>query len=132
MKKVLLALTILLSGCTAIDAYMMTKYDNNEYSQITAIRSQARLFKTQCNDAVVSKSNADKLANATQLFSMFSEHIPHNKEMSSASKSLDVIAQGLSAQYKNDKVSPVFCKIKFENIETSAEKMQTVIGGRPR
>jgi hypothetical protein len=43
------------------------------------------------------------------------------------------IAQGLDNQYTHAaKVSPAFCKIKFESVETSADRMQTIIGARPR
>jgi hypothetical protein len=133
MKKILIALSLgILQGCTLLDAYLMTNYDPNEYQLITSIRAEARQFKTQCNDANTSKFNAGKIAHNTQLFVLYSEHIPRNENLIEASKALNVIAQGLSNQYQNDKVSPAFCKIKFENIETSADRLQKVIGGRPR
>jgi len=133
MKKILIALSLgILQGCTLLDAYLMTNYDPNEYQLITSIRAEARQFKTQCDDANTSKFNAGKIAHNTQLFVLYSEHIPRNENLIEASKALNVIAQGLSNQYQNDKVSPAFCKIKFENIETSADRLQKVIGGRPR
>jgi len=133
MKKLLILLSIMLSGCTVIDAYLMTHYDPNEYSLITSIRSEAMEFKDQCDDAIISKANANKLASDTQLFMLYSEHIPKNKDLIAASQSLNEIAKGLADQYaKVAKISPAFCKIKFSNVETSADKMQTVIAGRPR
>jgi len=43
------------------------------------------------------------------------------------------MAQGLNDMYvKSDKVSPAFCKIKFESIEKNAELMQKTIGAKPR
>jgi hypothetical protein len=134
MKKLLTALMItMLSGCSVLDAYLMTHYDPNEYSLITSIRAEAQQFKAQCDDAVASKTNAVKLATDTQLFVLYSEHVPRNAEVISASKDLHTLAQGLVDQYdKSDKVSPGFCKIKFNNVETSADKMQQVIGRRPR
>ena len=132
MKKLLLSLVILLSGCTVLDAYLMTKYDPNEYQLITAIRAEARYSKTQCDNTLNSRFNAIKISYNTQIFVLYSENIPRNENLIEASKALDVIAQGLVDQYKQEKVSPVFCKTKFESIETSAEKMQKVIGRRPR
>jgi hypothetical protein len=135
MKKLLIASVIMLglSGCSLLDAYLMTHYDPNEYKLITEIRAQARSAKAECDDAIVSRANAYKLAYDTQLFAMYSEHIPRNKELVESSTSLRAIAQGLADQYsKSDKVSPTFCKIKFDTLETSANKMQTVIAGRPR
>ena len=134
MKQLITTLAItLLSGCSVLDAYLMTHYDPNEYQLITSIRAEAQQFKTQCDDASVGKSNAAKLATDTQLFVLYSEHVPRNTDVISASKDLHLLAQGLVDQYtKSDKVSPGFCKIKFNNVETSADKMQQVIARRPR
>jgi len=132
MKKLLVALTVLLSGCTVVDAYLMTKYDPNEYQIITGIRAEAGHAKTQCDSALTSRYNATKISYDTQTFVLYSEHIPRNDNLLAAAKALDNIAQGLADQYKQEKVSPAFYKIKFETIETSADKLQKVIGGRPR
>jgi len=133
MKKLLLIPLLLLSGCTLLDAYLMTHYDPNEYKLITDIRAEAQLAKSQCDDPVLSKANAVKVANDTQLFVLYSEHVPRNDDVISASKDLHTIAQGLADQYaKFDKVSPGFCKIKFTSVESNADTMQTIIGKRPR
>lgn len=134
MKKfIILPLFFMLNGCALIDAYLMTKYDPNEYQLITGIRLQAQQSKEQCNDVSASKNNAIKVSSDTQMFMLYSEHIPRNKDMIEASKNLHDIAKGLSDQYlKTDKVSPAFCRIKFQSVETSADKIQTVISGRPR
>lgn len=134
MKKLFLAFTVsMLSGCALLDAYLMTHYDPNEYKIITDIRADAQNFKAQCDDPVASKANAVKLAHETQLFVLYSEHIPRNDLLISASKDLNTIAQGLSDQYtKSDKVSTGFCKIKFSSIEVNADKMQKTIAHRPR
>ncbi len=134
MKKLLLIpLVFVLNGCALLDAYLMTKYDPNEYQLITNVRLQAQQAKEQCGDAAVSKNNSVRVTSDTQMFMLYSEHIPRNKDMIDASKNLHDIAKGLSDQYaKSDKVSPAFCRIKFQNIETSADKIQTVVAGRPR
>jgi len=134
MKKLLLLIALsLLPGCTLVDAYMLTHFDPNEYKLITDIRAEAQASKGQCNNAVISKINADKLASDTKLFQLYSEHIPRNNDMITASKDLNEIAQGLSNMYaKETKVSSGFCTIKFQSIEQSANKLQTVLGGRPR
>jgi len=133
MKKLLLLPLMLLSGCTLVDAYLMTHYDPNEYKLITDIRAEAQLAKAQCDDPAASKANAIKVANDTQLFVLYSEHVPRNEQVISASKDLHTIAQGLADQYaKFDRVSPGFCKIKFTSVESNADTMQTIIGKRPR
>lgn len=133
MKTIVAALSLaLLSGCSVLDAYLLTHYDPNEYQLITVIRTEAGHFKNQCDNAEVSKENSYQLSKITKLFANYSEYVPRNKDVIEASKSLHTIAQGLTDQYKKGSVSPTFCKIKFESVETSAGKMQQTIGGRPR
>lgn len=134
MKKLLLGLAVIsLSGCSLLDAYLMAKYDPNEYALITKIRHEAKLSKDLCDNYDQSKLNAKNISHSTQMFVLYSDHIPRNNNLIDASKNLDSIAKGLDDQYtKNSKVSPTFCKVKFQNIETSAEKIQEVIAGRPR
>lgn len=134
MKKFLLVpLIFMLGGCALVDAYLMTKYDPNEYQLITSIRLSAQQSKELCNDVAVSKVNAAKLESDTKLFVMYSEHIPRNKDLVDASQNLHGIAKGLNDQYiKSEKVSPAFCKIKFQNVETASDKIQNAVAGRPR
>ena len=134
MRKLLLvALVTLLPGCALVDAYLMTKYDPNEYRIITEIRSDANTYKTQCDDAVASKANSVAIADKTKLFQFYSEQIPRNTNGISASKNLNEIAQGLKTRYAGaDKVSATFCKLKFEGIEIGATTIQHVLGNRPR
>lgn len=133
MKRlILIALISLLPGCALVDAYLM-KYDTNEYRIITEIRADAQNYKKDCDDSILSKTNAVAIADKTNLFVMYSQYLPHNKPVISASKELDKIAQGLKTQYASGaKVSSAFCKIKFQSIETSAESMQKIIGDKPR
>lgn len=137
MKRFLLALSIasasVLQGCAVVDAYLMTKYDPNEYRIIAEIRTDAGIYKRECSNPDLSKSNAALLAEKTQLFSNYSEHIPRNTNVIKSSAELNNIAQGLVEMYKKPAPpSAVFCKIKFETIENSAKTMQHVIGARPR
>lgn len=133
MKRLLLYfLVVSLSGCALVDAYLMTKYDPNEYKSITDIRAEAQLYKGQCANELLSITNANKLAFDTRAFAMYSENVPRNENVINASAELDKIAQGLATQYNNGKVSTIFCKIKFESIEHNAGTMQKIIGARPR
>jgi len=132
MKKIILLISIALSGCAVVDSYLM-KYDPGEYTIITEIRADAQNYKESCSNELMSTTNSVALANKTKLFVLFSEHQPHNEPVIKASIELDKIAQGLKTQYTNEgKVSPMFCKIKFESIEHSAEAMQKIIGAKPR
>lgn len=133
MKKlIILLLTVTLSGCALLDAYLM-KYEPNEYLQISDIRTTAFVGKNSCDTPVQAKQQAELIAAKTLSFMQFVEHIPRNSKVVAASIELDKIAQGLKDQYfKSDKVSAAFCKIKFQTIEKSAESMQKIIGDKPR
>lgn len=134
MKKLFAILALIgLSGCTLVDAYLMTKYDANEYKLAVEIRSDAVKYKKQCDDAVASRANAHAIADKTQLFEHYSEHIPRNNNGASASRNLNEIAQGLVKRYDSGAtVSATFCRLKFEGIEIGAVTVQSVLAKRPR
>jgi hypothetical protein len=134
MRKLCVILAVFsLNGCALYDAYMMTGFDPNEYRVITEIRTDANDYKLQCDDVAKSRLNAMAMSHKTMLFQNYEEQIPKNKNGYNASVELNKIAQGLRDRY-NDKtpVSPVFCKLKFESIEHSAQTIQHVLGQRPR
>ena len=133
MKKIILILALMsLEGCALLDAYFL-KYDTNEYNLITDIRTSALVFKNKCENLAESKLHAEVIAVKTKNFVNFTEYQPHNKNVQAASVELDKIAQGLLDQYqKNEKVSSVFCKVKFETLERSAETIQKTVGAKPR
>ena len=133
MKKIYIVLTaVLLNGCALWDAYFMAPYDANEYLLITEIRTTAIQHRRQCNNPVMAPVNAEAMANRTELYKLYEEHIPRNENGSKAARALNEIAQGLNTAYAKGPVSPVFCKLKYNNIEHSAEIIQRVTAGRPR
>jgi hypothetical protein len=133
MKKILVAFfVVLLNGCALYDAYFMTGFDNNEYLLITQIRTDAGQYKAMCNSPLA-EVNATQMAYKTNLFANYSQEIPRNDNVKSAAKNLNDIADGLVQQYKKEnKVSDLFCKLKYTAIENSATVIQHVVGSRPR
>jgi hypothetical protein len=133
MKRIFLAAFALsLTSCAVWDAYMMAPYDANEYLQITEIRASAGQFRKQCDNPILAPVNAQAMANRTDLFEKYEELIPRNDNGYRAARALNEIAQGLNTAYGRGPVSPVFCKLKYNNIEHSAELIQRVTAGRPR
>jgi hypothetical protein len=110
MKKLLVACSILaLSGCTLLDAYLMTPYDSSEYRIVTEIRTDASIYKTTCSNPIISATNAVALYHKTELFAAYSQYVPRNVNTQKASTELNNMAKGLANQYeKSDKVSPLF------------------------
>ncbi|CAB4241918.1 hypothetical protein UFOVP71_456 [uncultured Caudovirales phage] len=135
MKRLVFLSLVLstLSGCAIVDAFLMTKYDPNEYKIITQIRTDASQYKTECDNPLLNQVNAISIANKTVLFQNYSEHIPYNDDGFKASKSLNAQAQGLAESYaKGATPSSLFCKIKYSGIENSATIIQHTIGNKPR
>jgi hypothetical protein len=133
MKRIVLAFScVLLSSCAVWDAYFMAPYDANEYMLITEIRTTAIQYRRQCDNPVLAPINAQAMANRTELYEKYEEQIPRNDNGIKASRALNEIAQGLNTAYVKGPVSSVFCKLKYNNIEHSAELIQRVTAGRPR
>ena len=134
MRRLILALitTTTFSGCALWDAYMMAPYDANEYLQITEIRTNAIQYRRQCDNPVLAQVNAQAMANRTELYEKYQEQIPRNANGFKAAQALNEIAQGLNTAYGRGPVSSVFCRLKYNNIEHSAELIQRVTAGRPR
>jgi hypothetical protein len=133
MKRILLAAFALsLTSCAVWDAYMMAPYDANEYMQITEIRTTAIQYRRQCDNPILAPTNAQAMANRTELYEKYQEQIPRNANGFKAAQALNEISQGLNTAYVKGSVSSMFCKLKYNNIENSAELIQRVTAGRPR
>ena len=133
MKRILLvAFALSLTSCALWDAYMMAPYDANEYLQITEIRTNAIQYRRQCDNPILAQVNAQAMANRTELYEKYQEQIPRNANGFKAAQALNEISQGLHTAYGRGPVSSMFCKLKYNNIEHSAELIQRVTAGRPR
>lgn len=133
MKRILAILAVLsLNGCALWDAYFMTGYDPNEYMLVTQIRTDAQVYKNQCDNPALAPANAQAIAVKTRLFQNYSEQIPKNDNGKSASTSLNEIAQGLTDAYRRGTPSTAFCQLKYGSIENAAYVIQHVVGDRPR
>ena len=132
-SKAFLVVSVLgLSGCALIDSYFMAPYDANEYMIITEIRTTAIQYRRQCDNPQLAPVNAQAMANRTELYEKYEEQIPRNENGFKAARALNEISQGLNAQYLKGSVSPTFCRLKYNNIEQSAEMIQRITAGRPR
>jgi hypothetical protein len=133
MKKILIIVSaVMFSGCAVWDAYFMAPYDANEYMLITQIRVNAGQYKKQCDNSVLAPVNAQHIADKTELYEKYSEQIPRNINGLRAARALNEISQGLNTQYSKGTVSATFCRLKYNNIEHSAELIQQVTAKRPR
>jgi len=134
IRRLILVLitTTAFSGCALWDAYMMTPYDANEYLLITEIRASAAQYKKQCENPVLAPVNAQAIANKSDLYEKYVEQIPRNQNGFKTAKALNEITQGLATAYSKGTVSVTFCRLKYNNIEHSAELIQRVTATKPR
>jgi hypothetical protein len=129
--KILLlsSLFVTLSGCSLLDAYLMAGYDNQEYALINKIRTKAQLSVEDCSSIDTTKGNILQLKALGKEYQNFAQHIPRNEE----SYKMGVEMTKLIDQVKVDQgTSVVFCKMKFQQVERNAEKIQKVLGSKPR
>ena len=130
---IVMATAVLINGCAVYDAFMMAPYDPNEYKLITEVRVDAAFYRSQCDNPLLAPGNAQAISAKTNLFEKYQEMIPRNNNGYQSAKALNDITQGLSAQYsKSTTVSTVFCRLKYNTIEKSAESIQRTTAGRPR
>jgi hypothetical protein len=133
MKKLLVVASLfILTGCAAIDAYRMARFDNNEYALVNSVRTQANLGAAKCGTPEA-KNTVDNIYYKTVELKNYSQSIPKNEETVKMSSELAEIVKGLSERYKGaEPVSLPYCTTKFGLIEKNAVTIQNVIGAKPR
>lgn len=130
MKKIALVVLVgLLSGCSLLDAYLMAGYDNQEYALVNKVRTTAQLAQKSCDKPIEANDQVKQLIYTSTELKNFTQHIPRNPE---AFKMAGQLVE-LTNQIKFDeKTSNVFCKMKLQQVERNAEKIQQVLGSKPR
>ena len=133
MKKLLLSLVVLLSGCSAVDAYLMAHYDTNEYALVNDVRAKSFLSQTDCNDREKIVADVKSIYETSYRLEGFSEFTPRNEKATEPTKKLLELSKQLKDYYDtHDKVSEPFCKLKLQQVYKSAEEVQTVLARKPR
>ena len=132
MKKLVIVVAVLmLNGCALFDSYFMAGYDNQEYVLINKIRTKAQLSQKECFDREKTIGNIFVLIDLSTEFQNFTQHIPRNPEAyKMATQMTELVDQSAKAYSGNP--SQFFCKAKLQQIERNAEKIQTVLGSKPR
>jgi hypothetical protein len=135
MKKILitLLLTTSLSGCALFDAYLMAKYDTNEYALVNDIKTKAEIAEQNCNNQALVVAQVNELYIKSLEFKNFTTHIPRNKDADNMSNKLLMLTKDTKDYFnKAEKISPIFCKAKLKQVVMSADTIQHVIGHKPR
>jgi len=134
MKKLLpLVFVTLLSGCTLFDAYFMAKYDTNEYFIVNDIKTKAQVAEENCGNHILVVTQVNELYIKALEFKNFTTHIPRNKDTDNMSTKLLTLTKDTRDYFnKAEKISPIFCKAKLQQVVKSADTIQHVLGSKPR
>jgi hypothetical protein len=134
MKKlILLSFAVLLSGCTVFDAYFMAKYDTNEYFIVNDIKTKAQVAEENCGNHILVVTQVNELYIKALEFKNFTTHIPRNKDADNMSTKLLTLTKDTRDYFnKAEKISPIFCKAKLQQVVKSADTIQHVLGSKPR
>jgi len=123
MKKLLVFLVILLSGCSSIQsALFVAHYDNNEYNLVNKVRTDALLKKCDKDGIQVMYEDSLQLKN-------YSQYLPYNDVTIKMNNDLFTLVDEL---HQKDTFSLAYCALKLNTISKSAERIQQAIGGEPR
>jgi hypothetical protein len=134
MKKLIPLLFVsLLSGCTLLDAYFMAKYDTNEYFIVNDIKTKAQVAEENCSNQLLVVTQVNELYIKALEFKNFTMHIPRNKDTDNMSTKLLTLTKDTRDYFnKAEKISPIFCKAKLQQVVKSADTIQHVLGSKPR
>jgi hypothetical protein len=134
MKRIAILLFVFsLSGCTLFDAYFMAKYDTNEYFIVNDIKTKAQVAEENCNNQLLVVTQVNELYIKALEFKNFTMHIPRNKDTDNLSTKLLALTKETRDYFnKAEKISPIFCKAKLQQVVKSADTIQHALGGKPR
>jgi hypothetical protein len=134
MKKILVVLfAFSLSGCALFDAYFMAKYDTSEYALVNEIKTKAQVAEENCSNQLLVTVQVNDLYIKALEFKNFTLHIPRNKDADNMSDKLLTLTKDTKEYFnKAEKISPIFCKAKLQQVIKSADTIQHVIGSKPR
>ena len=134
MKKILVVLfAFSLSGCALFDAYFMAKYDTTEYALVNEIKTKAQVAEENCSNQLLVTVQVNDLYIKALEFKNFTLHIPRNKDADNMSNKLLTLTKDTKEYFnKAEKISPIFCKAKLQQVVKSADTIQHVLGSKPR
>jgi len=134
MKRILIVLfAFSLSGCALFDAYFMAKYDTNEYFIVNDIKTKAQVAEENCGNHILVVTQVNELYIKALEFKNFTTHIPRNKDTDNMSTKLLTLTKDTKDYFnKAEKISPIFCKAKLQQVVKSADTIHHVLGSKPR
>ena len=135
MKKTIatISIVLLLSGCTVLDSLRLAKFDTNEYGSVVDLRSYAQVVTPFCDEQVFDYDLVMQLHMLSTSMFNYAQFLPNNDDTVEMVKALHEIVQQFKAKYDTQEyVSNNYCRLKLQQIERSARRIQETIGSKNR
>lgn len=131
MKKIILILAAwMLSSCALLEG--PANFDNNEYALVNRIYTLSEVYKIDCADPEKTKANFSTLSELSMELVNYSTDIPNNLDTVEMVVPLNKMISDANIKFKTEQHGPTYCKLKLDNIETSAGIVKGAIAKRRR
>tara|TARA_Y100001938_G_scaffold142076_1_gene212770 strand:- start:325 stop:732 length:408 start_codon:yes stop_codon:yes gene_type:complete len=135
MKKTIaiISVSFLLSSCAVLDTLKLSKFDQNEYRSVVDLRSFAQTVVPYCDEEFFDYDYVLQLNYFSLNMFNYVQFLPNNDDTIEMVRALHELVQQFKAKYDTEEfVSHNYCRLKLQQIERSARKIQKAIGGKNR
>ena len=135
MKKTIatISVALLLSGCAVLDSLKLAKFDTNEYGSVVDLRSYAQVVIPFCDEEYFDYDLVMQLHMLSTTMFNYAQFLPNNSDTIEMVKTLHEIVQQFKVKYDTERyVSNNYCRLKLQQIERSARRIQEAIGSKNR
>ena len=135
MKKTIAAISVsfLLSSCAILDTMKLAKFDANEYRSVVDLRSYAQIVTPFCEEQIFDYELVMRLHMLSTSMFNYVQFLPNNSDTIEMTRALHQLVQQFKAKYDTDGyASSNYCRLKLQQIERSARRIQEAIGGKNR
>jgi hypothetical protein len=130
MKRLILIAVLFLCSCALFKG--PAPFDNNEYALINRIYTLSEVYKIDCGNVEKTKANFSNLAEISMELVNYSSDIPNNLDTVNLVIPLHKMISGADVKFRTETHGIVYCKLKLDNIETSAGIVKAVVAKRKR
>ena len=135
MKKTIaiISVSFLLSSCAILDTMKLAKFDANEYRSVVDLRSFAQTVVPYCDEEFFDYDYVLQLNYFSLNMFNYVQFLPNNDDTIEMVRALHELVQQFKAKYDTEEfVSHNYCRLKLQQIERSARRIQEAIGGKNR
>lgn len=130
MKRLILIAVLFLCSCALFKG--PAPFDNNEYALINRIYTLSEVYKIDCGNVEKTKANFSNLAEISMELVNYSSDVPNNLDTVNLVIPLHKMISDADVKFKTETHGIVYCKLKLDNIETSAGIVKAVVAKRKR